>query len=65
MMAKKYQKHMKTNFETDIMQKIGGFLLFVFGNSQTKQKSIQKSKTLGLHFTPIQQLHHYFNTANG
>ena len=36
-----------------------------FGNSQTIQKSIQKSKTLGLPFTPIQQLHHYFNTANG
>ena len=62
-MVKKYQKHMKTNFETNIAQKIEQFLHF-FGNIQIMQKSIQKSKTPGLHFTSIQQLHHDFNTTN-
>ena len=59
MMAKKYQKYMKTIFETSTMREIERLVHF-FGDNQT----IQKSKTPALHWASTQKLHHDFNTAN-
>ena len=54
-------------YENEFWNQHNAIVLIVFaffGNIQIMQKSIQKSKTPGLHFTSIQQLHHDFNTTN-